>query len=142
MTHENGDYIKALHAHGYRVTPQRLIVLDAVCELNRHATVADIQVKVGEYDSTIDRSTIYRAIEVLRTAGLIVESRISDEKVYKIAGESDHYHLVCERCGMIYTVETEGIRPLLERITQQTGFEIRADHLALSGICAKCHASN
>ncbi|MBZ0301759.1 MAG: transcriptional repressor, partial [Anaerolineae bacterium] len=73
MTHENSDYIQVLHEKGYRVTPQRLIVLDAVCACQGHATLADIHARVMDMDPTIDRSTIYRALSVLQKVGLIVE---------------------------------------------------------------------
>ena len=92
MTHEEKDYITILRSNGYRVTPQRLIVLDAVCEYTGHATLADIQATVNDMDSTIDRSTIYRALDVLREVGLIVESEIENVgKIYRVAGESDHH---------------------------------------------------
>jgi Fur family transcriptional regulator, ferric uptake regulator len=142
MSHENRDYIQILRSHGYRVTPQRLIILDAVCELNGHANIADIQAKVLEMDSSIDRSTIYRALEVWCVVGLVVESEIGDQgKVYKIAGESDHHHLVCQSCGTVITVPNTVLQPLLDTIHTEYGFQINIDHLTLPGLCPNCQAA-
>lgn len=139
MTHENQDYIQALHAKGYRVTPQRLIVLDAVCAHQKHATLADIQAAVNEMDPTIDRSTIYRALDVLIAVGLIVESEIAETgKVYRIAGESDHLHLECLACHQILTVKLDEVSPLLQHFHDAYGFDVQADHLILKGFCQKC----
>src|SRR5687768_1638271 len=130
MTHETRDYIQVLHSKGYRVTPQRLIVLDAVCELASHASITDIQTKVHEMDATIDRSTIYRALNILTDAGLIVETEIGDEgKIYRIAGEAKHHHLVCQSCGVVLTATENILEPALQGIYEKYGFLVTADHL-------------
>lgn len=142
MSHEEKDYIQALRTRGYRVTPQRLIVLDAVCVHQGHATLADIQATVNHMDSTIDRSTIYRALDVLREVGLVVESDIEGAgKVYRIAGESDHHHLVCIACGAVLSVDQSALEPLLRTIREEYDFEIQADHLVFNGLCKDCRQS-
>lgn len=139
MPHENSDYIASLRSRGYRVTPQRLIVLDAVCEIEKHATFGDIYARVKELDPTIDQSTIYRALDVLCEVGLVVASEIGDlGKVYKIAGESDHHHLVCLNCGQVIRVDVETFRPVQDLIEQLYGFKINADHLSFNGVCQQC----
>lgn len=139
MSHEDKDYIQALRSRGYRVTPQRLIVLDAVCAHEGHATLSDIQLSVNEMDPTIDRSTIYRALDVLQEVGLIVESEIGESgKVYRIAGTSDHLHLECLACGQIMTIDLCDIAPTLQLFRDQYGFDVQADHLVLKGFCREC----
>jgi Fur family ferric uptake transcriptional regulator len=94
-------------------------------------------------DPTIDRSTIYRALDVLCAVGLVVESEIGDEgKVYKIAGESDHHHLVCQSCGAIITVPHTVLALILDTIRVEYGFQVNVDHLTLPGRCANCQASS
>ena len=139
MSHENRDYVQILRSRGYRVTSQRLIVLDAVCELQGHTTLADIQAKVMDMDPSIDRSTIYRALDVLCAVGLVVESEIGDQgKIYKISGESDHHHLVCQSCGSVITVPHAVLAPLLDTIRIEYGFQVNIDHLTLPGLCPVC----
>jgi Fur family transcriptional regulator, ferric uptake regulator len=139
VSHENRDYVEILRSRGYRVTSQRLIVLDAVCELQGHTTLADIQAKVMNMDPSIDRSTIYRALDVLCAVGLVVQSEIGDQgKVYKIAGESDHHHLVCQVCGAVITVPHAVLAPLLVTIRYEYGFQVSVDHLSLPGLCSNC----
>ena len=139
MTHENKDTLTALRSKGYRVTPQRLIVLDAVCACGGHATIADIQRSVNYMDDTIDRSTIYRALDVLCDVGLIVESDIDSEgKIYRIAGESTHHHLVCTACGQVQTIPQSAIMPLLKQFQASYQFELATDHLVFHGLCEGC----
>lgn len=143
MTHETMDYIQALRARGYRVTPQRLIVLDAVCACQGHATLADIQRQVNDMDPTIDRSTIYRALAVLREAGLIVETELGAlGRVYRVAGEADHHHLVCLACGAVLTVSHDEFRPLWHHLREVHGFALQADHLVFNGYCRQCQQAS
>ena len=139
MSHENKDTISALRSKGYRVTSQRLIVLDAVCENQGHTTIADILTSVNYMDSTIDPSTVYRALDVLRDAGLIIESDIEGTgKIYRVAGESGHHHLVCTSCGAILTIHQEDVAALITQVRNEYGFEIQTDHLVFNGVCKEC----
>jgi Fur family ferric uptake transcriptional regulator len=90
-------------------------------------------------DPTIDRSTIYRALDVLQEVGLIVEAEIGDAgKVYRVSGESDHLHLVCISCGKVLTISRNEIAPLLEHLIAVYDFEIQTDHMILNGLCNEC----
>lgn len=139
MSHETIDYIERLHKYGFRVTPQRLIVLDAVCEIGGHATFGQIYANVKHADPSIDQSTIYRALDVLCTVGLVVTTDLGEEgKVYKIAGEARHHHLVCRFCGQVLSFEHQMAESLIEQIRTAYGFMVGADHLAFTGICRQC----
>jgi Fur family transcriptional regulator, ferric uptake regulator len=139
MSHENKDYIQQLHAKGYRVTPQRLIVLDAVCEVGGHATIGAIYARVKMLDPTIDQSTVYRALDVLCDAELIVLADMGDEgKIYSIAAEAGHHHLRCQSCGAVLTMDRAHLDTLREALQAQYGFVLQNDHIVLSGLCADC----
>ncbi len=137
MSHEEIDYIEIMRANGHRVTPQRLIVLDAVCEAGPHATFGEIYRRVKEADCTIDSSTIYRALEFLCEVGLVISADIG-ETVYEIAGKTPHHHLVCVKCGAVVTLDHSLVSPLFDRIKQQLGFQVQTDHLVFRGLCANC----
>lgn len=123
----------------HSVTLQRLIVLDAVCAHHGHATIADIQASVYEMDPSIDRSTIYRALDVLQEVGLVVEAEIGEAgKVYRVAGEADHFHLVCVSCGQVMTVSVDDVTPFLKHFQDTYGFDVQPDHLVLKGFCQVC----
>lgn len=138
MSHEQRDYIEQLHQHGYRVTSQRLIVLDAVCEVGGHASIESIVRRVRELDSTIDQSTIYRALEILTNAKLIVSSKIDGVRVYEIVDNTPHHHLVCRVCGNIQQLNHDMIQPCLHRIQLESGFQVEPEHFILSGLCSEC----
>ena len=138
MSHENIDYIEKLRARGYRVTPQRLIVLDAICEIAGHASLSQITERVAYLDPSIDKSTIYRALDVLCQVGLATQTAIEPQgKVYSIAG-GQHHHLSCQSCGAVLTISDEEFEAFQREIMQKHGFKIQSEHLAFKGLCGEC----
>ena len=64
-----------LRARGYRVTPQRQLVLEAVTKLE-HATPEEIWADVQQTASGVNISTIYRALELLEQLGLVTHTHL------------------------------------------------------------------
>lgn len=141
MSHHESDYEGLLHQKGYRVTAQRLIVLDAVCEAGGHATFGEIFYRVKQADAAIDQSTVYRALDVWCEVGLVVSAEIGEKgKVYEIAGQSPHHHLVCQQCEAIQRLDNGVMQQLYNTIQYEYGFTVKADHLVISGICSQCQS--
>ena len=140
MTHESKDYIQILRDKGYRVTPQRLIVLDAICEIGGHADLSQITSHVNYLDPTIDKSTVYRALDVLCDVGLVIETMLDKQgKVYTIAG-NNHHHLVCQGCGRDFTLPDHEFVHFQQHIYEQYGFLIQSEHQAFKGLCKGCQS--
>ena len=139
MTHESQDYIQILRDKGYRVTPQRLIVLDAICEISGHADLGQVTAQVKYFDPTIDKSTVYRALDVLCAVGLVIETDLDKQgKVYCIAGDNPHHHLTCQSCGSVMTVPDDEFQHFQHQILDKYGFAIQSEHLAFKGVCKAC----
>jgi Fe2+ or Zn2+ uptake regulation protein len=77
MSHETMDYEGVLHAAGHRVTPQRVMILDAVCDGGGHTTLKQVYTRVTHMDDTIDRSSIYRTLKLFVELGLVVSAETS-----------------------------------------------------------------
>ena len=114
MTQQAWD--KELRARGYRVTPQRQLVLEAVTKLE-HASPEEIWADVQQTASGVNISTIYRALELLEQLGLVTHTHLGHGAPrYHLAAEADHVHLVCSSCGRITQVPPgrgrgAGLRP-------------------------------
>src|ERR1700722_11470214 len=64
-----------LRARGYRVTPQRQLVLEAVTKLE-HATPEEICAQVQLTARGVNISTVYRTLELLEQLGLVTHSHL------------------------------------------------------------------
>jgi Fur family ferric uptake transcriptional regulator len=131
----------ALRAGGYRVTPQRQLVLEAVTKLD-HATPEEIFADVHQRARGVNVSTIYRTLELLEQLGLVTHTHLGHGAPrYHLAADADHVHLVCSECGRIIQVEPEVVRPLIKALEDEQGFETDVGHLTVFGKCAECRAT-
>lgn len=139
MSHHTMDYERIIRAAGHRVTPQRVFILDAVCEGHGHTTLGEIYARIREVDPSIDRSTLYRTLKLFVDLGLVVSADTGDgETYYEIAKQHRHHHLVCRRCGKEQEIEHAVMQGMFDQVYQQYGFRPETDHLVLFGICADC----
>jgi len=133
---------KELRARGYRVTPQRQLVLEAVTKLE-HATPEEIWADVQQTASGVNISTIYRALELLEQLGLVTHTHLGHGAPrYHLAAEADHVHLVCSSCGRITQVAPDAVEPLVTALDEHHGFQTDVGHLTVFGRCASCRAAD
>lgn len=124
-----------------RVTPQRAHVWRLLAETGAHLSAEEIWERVRGVLAGMELSTVYRTLDALREAGLVVESRLPEGPALFEAHVSSHPHLVCERCGEISHPETspEVARGLLAAIAAGSeGFEVRELHVLAKGTCPEC----
>ncbi|MFI5062795.1 MAG: Fur family transcriptional regulator [Streptosporangiales bacterium] len=127
-----------LRARGYRVTPQRQLVLEAVTKLE-HATPEEICADVQQTARGVNISTIYRALELLEDLGLVTHTHLGHGAPrYHLAAEAQHVHLLCSGCGRVTQISPEAVRPLVTALTDAYGFETNVGHLTVHGRCADC----
>jgi Fur family transcriptional regulator, ferric uptake regulator len=132
-----------LRARGYRVTPQRQLVLEAVARLD-HATPEQIGAQVQQTARGVNISTIYRTLELLEQIGMVTHAHLGDgPPAYHLAGNADHVHLVCRTCDRVTEISPDAIRPLITTLEEEHGFETDVTHLTVFGRCAECrHAAS
>lgn len=132
------NWDEELRSRGYRVTPQRQLVLEAVAKLD-HATPDEIAASVQETASGVNISTIYRTLELLDNLGLVRHTHLNHgAPIYHLASDADHVHLVCQDCGRVLQVGPEAIRPLITALDEGHGFETDVAHLTVFGRCGEC----
>ncbi len=131
-----------LRARGYRVTPQRQLVLEAVTKLE-HASPEEIWADVQQTASGVNISTIYRALELLEQLGLVTHTHLGHGAPrYHLAAEADHVHLVCSSCGRITQVPPDAVEALVSALDESNGFQTDVGHLTVYGRCASCRAGD
>ena len=133
--------IDALQKRGVRVTPQRAHIWRVLAESGEHFTAEGVWERVKAALPGLELSTVYRALEALEEAGLVVESRLSEGPRVFEARTATHPHLVCGSCGEIFHPEPEIGSLLLEVLDAGTeGFEVHKLHVVAEGLCAGCAA--
>jgi Fur family ferric uptake transcriptional regulator len=132
------DWRVRLRAHGYRLTPQRQLVLEAVAKLG-HATPEAIVTEVRRVASGVNISTVYRTLELLEELELVSHAHLTHgAPAYHAAGGRRHVHLVCGGCGEVSEAPPAILDDLVARLRAERGFVVDVDHVALTGRCDAC----
>jgi Fur family ferric uptake transcriptional regulator len=138
------DLLNEVEAQGIRLTAQRRVLIETIQEAKSHLDAASLLELARMRDPNIDRATVYRTIELLKSLGMIDEldlMHINGEKhYYEVKTQKDHLHLACFGCGVI----VEFASPMFENLKREIGtknhFEIQAMRLEVGGLCSACTA--
>jgi Fur family ferric uptake transcriptional regulator len=135
--------LAAIRARGERLTPQRLMVLEAVRDLAGHQTAESIYDHVRLRYPYANLATIYRVLAWLKQQSLVSETDLGGGQIeYEFLGGRRHHHLVCLRCGGRAEFGDDVVAPLATTLRERYGFEPRIDHLAIFGVCAHCRETS
>ena len=127
-----------LREQGFRITPQRQLVLEAV-EALRHGTPEEILVEVQRTATGVNLSTVYRTLEVLEEVGLVTHAHIGHgAPTYHAVDDHVHIHLVCDRCGKVMSVSAEVADEFVDRLRTDHEFVTDISHMAIHGWCTAC----
>jgi Fur family ferric uptake transcriptional regulator len=132
------DWKSDLRQRGYRLTPQRQFVLEAVDALE-HASPDEILTEVRKTASGVNISTVYRTLELLEELGLVSHAHLGHgAPTYHLADRHHHMHLVCRDCGTVIEADVSVASALTDRLKVAYGFETDMKHFAIFGRCADC----
>jgi len=138
MTHNLLNYPQKIRSRGYRVTPQRKIILDVICEAGHGVTVEDIIFLLRKKSPSLDRATVYRNLQFLQKLHLVNSAGSGKFRRFEIASLEPHHHLLCRECGFETGLDRKHIERLKTAIQKEFDFTIDNDHLAFQGLCSRC----
>ena len=137
-----------LQAHfagrGIRMTQQRRAILSVMETASKHLDASQILRKAQKIDASVDRSTVYRTLRLLKRQGLIDELDLmhinGEGHYYERKLERDHIHMACLRCGKIMEFESDLFDRLKGQIQRDCQFHIVVSRLEVGGYCSQCRA--
>ena len=128
-----------LRQKGYRLTPQRYLILSVIQEANEHLSVDEIAERVQQRNPYVSLSTVYRTLELLKRLDLIRENHLPGEQPrYETANGQAHHHLICRRCRTTIHLDETLLGNLHEKLQEDYHFyDLTLDLVAL-GYCQSC----
>lgn len=136
-------YLKKLKDNGYRITPQREMIIQIIAHCNRHMSAEEVMANVRDKTKLINIATVYRTLDLLVENGLASRFNLGNGKIAYATGEhGPHVHLVCKHCGSVAEIAEGDILPALQRIEELYSFNCEPYHFSIHGLCQKCKNSN
>jgi Fur family ferric uptake transcriptional regulator len=136
---KDDSIISRLSEKGYRLTPQRMMVMSAIENSDHHISAEEIYAKVVAKYPHLNISTVYRTLELLHWLGLVTETDLGGGRVrYHPVDKGHHHHLVCQECGKVVDLDESVLGNLKTAIRRDYKFDPDIRHMAFFGRCVDC----
>ena len=130
--------IITLKEKGFKLTPQRRLIVDIIHDTDAHLTAEEIITYVQNRMPGVNKSTVYRTLELLEEYGCVYKSELGDHYIYHHAEEGHHHHLVCSKCGKTIECEEHIFEPVEKLLGDRYNFHVDFKHLIIGGLCNEC----
>lgn len=129
-----------LKAQGCRRSAAREALLRILATADSPLSVPDMERCLASSPRRFNKTTVYREIEVLKTAGYVSELTLRNGAALYELTRAHHHHLVCVECGSVRDVEVkeEAWECEERRIGKREGFHILDHSLEFFGLCGRC----
>jgi Fur family peroxide stress response transcriptional regulator len=121
---------------GFKLTPQRLAILDYLEGNQQHPSAEDIYRAVLKTFPTISFATVYTTLAALKQKGKLLELSTDPAKKRYDPDTTCHSHLLCVSCKRVFDMPGE-YTPVLPESVRQV-FSITRSHVEFHGLCAGC----
>ena len=106
---------------GFKATPQRIIVLEALARLN-HPTAEQVSSYVQQHYPGVATGTVYQTLDSFAHSGLVTRVFTGSNVMRFEAVTGNHHHLYCSECDMIADYFDEELDNLLEEYFRKKRF--------------------
>jgi Fur family ferric uptake transcriptional regulator len=128
-----------LTQHGYRRTTQRAVILDILDGARGHLTAEEIARRVEGGNLAMNRSTVYRTLEMLAEIGMVKATRMGRALYYEISNEGEmHHHIRCVGCHGTVHLDAGQVDRLLARLATDQEVEVIDIQVLVRGVCKTC----
>ena len=136
-----------LKEHGYKITSQRKVVLDAMlANQDKHLTVEELYQIVKTEHPEIGLATVYRNIQLLNELKIVEKLNLDDGYIrYELSNENEkhrHHHLICDQCGKVIEVTEDLMGSIENSFLESYGFLVYDHQAKFFGICKECQEKN
>jgi Fur family transcriptional regulator, ferric uptake regulator len=134
----NEAIVQNLRERGYRLTPQRLAILQLLEESSGHLAPTEIYEQAVRRMPGLTEATVYRTLDFLARHGLALVAHVGEGRLVYESARHNHHHLICRDCGEIVEIEHDLLEALAAKFRERTGFTIDVCHVTFFGHCPGC----
>jgi Fur family ferric uptake transcriptional regulator len=129
-----------LRKKGLRLTSQRKLVLEILHHQDGPVSAEMVYESVHQIDPQLDRSTIYRTLDLLKEFGIVQQIQSNDRyKSYEHTGTNQpHVHMFCQKCGKIFIEDQKLFNEIQKSLEDKLGFTPDWSQMTIPGICEAC----
>ena len=125
-----------------RMTRQRRLILDVLCEVTTHPTADALHHMVRRRLPHVSLGTVYRNLDLLTRCGLVRRLDLAGGPARYDGNMMRHDHIRCMECGRVDDVDPIIIDVRRDPAVRKAGYRLTGYHLDLEGVCPLCSKSD
>lgn len=131
--------IQKFKEHGFKMTPQRMAIVDILAKSEDHPSVEDIYAQLKEDFPTMSLATVYKNVSLLKSLGEVLELGFPDGSNRYDGNKPDpHPHVICIKCKKIVDPDLTSLDEMKKEVASETDFTILNHRLDFFGLCKDC----
>ena len=133
------NLIEHLRKKGYRITPQREMIIQAIAHSKSHMSAEEVFTEMQKQTQATNIATVYRTLDMLWEEGLACRNDLGEGRIVFAALEhGQHIHLVCRHCNYIIDADPQVLELLDKQLQSEHAFIPDLQHISVFGVCAEC----
>jgi len=134
--------VRGLDRAGHRLTEPRRSVADLIADRDGPFTAADLVAAARRRRLGIGRATIFRALDLFASLGLVERVDLpAGGHAYVACEPAHHHHVICVRCGRSTEVEDCGMTEVAAEVARRSGYRVASHRLEMFGTCPDCQSA-
>jgi len=129
---------ETIHENGFRFTPQRREVFDALMAKHDHPTAVEVFMRVKERMPTISLATVYNCLETLTECNLVKHVNLDRAPSRYCANREPHGHFFCTECNAVFDVPLRQNQQLDKTWELPPNSIVTHHEISLRGLCPDC----
>ncbi|GAB6090157.1 Fur family transcriptional regulator [Spirochaeta dissipatitropha] len=136
MQGKHSKLIKCLKTAGFRMTPQRAAICEALALRFDHPTAQSLYEQVKSDYPSLSLTTVYQTLDTLLKLGAITNiGTAGDDSIHFEVNTDPHINLACLTCHRICDLESEAIRQLEAEVQEAIGSRVLSGRVVYYSEC-------
>jgi Fur family peroxide stress response transcriptional regulator len=132
------EIVDTIRKSGFRATPQRVAIYEALWKAGSHPSVAEIHEYAKRSDPSLSLATVYKTLQLFSDIGLVREMGFRDGSTRYDPDTDFHINLVCNKCGRIEDFDCISIEQIAPNLDRDAGFRVQSYNFEVRGLCSEC----
>ncbi|WP_316899567.1 Fur family transcriptional regulator [Pseudodesulfovibrio indicus] len=136
------ESLKSFHSYlthnNLKLTKQRMLIFKVFMSGQDEMSPEDLLNIVQDVDEGISRSTIYRTLKHLHSAGIARCIHRGDGTTYYEPMGDQSCRMICERCGRTIPIKNPYFECIQKETARQQGFTLFRYQCVIHGLCSAC----
>lgn len=130
-----------LRERGFKVTPQRTLLLQVLAGQTAYLDADEIFRLAHDQDASISLATVYRTLNLFADLDIIEHRYVEPDhrrEVFRLSEGPEQHYLTCIRCGSRTLIHADLLNRMVSELVRRKGVSVTSACACFTGYCPAC----